>query len=228
MEYRRGLRRSTARMDVHEIWGDAKHNGTRLPLNFYINAFITMWTHFVDRVNTGNEGRGENLTDLVTREEFYRPMWTVFAPNTARGGGATTAPTGSRTHPDNPPEVNRQIQSLVQSNQRLQQNVERLTVEQRRLAVPVFQQPRGLPGTQLMDGHRGGVGAGFGSGGNGGGGGNGGNDNRGPLKRRGGPGGDQRDNGGGGNRGNDGRAGSGDGPRGPRGGDRGRPKRTGR
>ena len=207
--------------------GDAKHNGTRLPLNFYINAFISMWTHFVDRVNTGNEGRGENLTDLVTREEFYRPMWTVFAPNTARGGGATTAPSGSRTHPDNTPEVNRQIQGLLQSNKRLHQNVERLTVEQRRLAVPVFQQPRGLPGTQLMDGHRGGVDAGFGSGGNGGGGGgNGGGDNRGAIKRRGGPGGDQRGNGGGGNRGNGGHGGTGAGQSHKgRGGDRGREKR---
>ena len=45
------------------VWMSVKYGGTnkvpglRLPLKHFIQAFISTWTHFVDRVNNGNDGR---------------------------------------------------------------------------------------------------------------------------------------------------------------------------
>ena len=172
-----------------------------------------MWSSFMDQVCTKNAC----LADLVAKEEFYRPLWTNYLPmattgNGARGGGARgggggTA-SGSTSHPDSPAEVARQINSLVQQNQRLQQHVDRIHSDQRRQQVPVFRQPDRLPGTSnigLSDAQRrggtGGVGNGDGGGGNGwqrGGNGNGNNNDSGGGGR-GGDGGGRRRGGGGDN-----------------------------
>ena len=150
--------------------GNAIAQGKRHPLPFFIQAFTTMWSHFMDQVCNGNNGQGMTLAELVANEPWYRPMWTQYIPMTGngsnRGGGGGGG--GSVSHPDNSHELSRQIHSVIQTNKRLQHNVDRLQPDNRRQMAPVMHPPSMAPGTQRMDGHRGGNGGGgFGGGGNG-------------------------------------------------------------
>ena len=138
----------------------------------------------MNQVCNGNAGRGVNLADLVADEPWHRPLWTQYIPTVAGGGGGRGGGGGSGgsvSHPDNSQELSRQIQTVVQNNKRLQQNVDRLQSDQRRAAPTMY--PPQLHGTHIMDGHRGGTDSGgFGGGGKAGGKGGGGYD-RDEIKR---------------------------------------------
>ena len=153
--------------------GNHKNSGQRLPLKHFLQAFISTMTHFVDRINNGDDGRGESLAVLISREEYYRQFWTMYSDN--KVGSSSSGSTV--LHPDPTGDVKRQLQKVQEQNSRLKQNFDRLQSDHRRLSAPVFQPVTALPGTHP-------VGRG-GSGGSGGGGGGGGRDNtRGAISRK--------------------------------------------
>ena len=162
------------------IWMSIKYNGThkkdgmRLPLKHFIQAFVSTWTHFVDRVNNANDGHGESLALLISREEYYRQFWTIYSDNKVGASSSST----TVMHPDPTGDVKRQLQKVQEQNNRLRQNFDRLQADQRRLSAPVFRPDVAPPGTQLMNGHVSGGGGGGRSGGGGGG------DNKQPLPRK--------------------------------------------
>ena len=152
-------------MDVGKVRWYSQKFGATITLKHFLQAFISTWTHFVDRVNNGDDGRGESLAVLISREEYYRQFWTMYSDN--KVGSSSSGSTVM--HPDPTGDVKRQLQKVQEQNSRLKQNFDRLQSDHRRLSAPVFQPVTALPGTHA-------VGRG-GSGGGGGGGGGGGRDN---------------------------------------------------
>jgi hypothetical protein len=173
--------------------GNATTAGRRHPLSFFLQAYTTMWSHFMERVNNANNGAGMPLAYLVADVAWYRPLWTQYIPSGGKGSGGGAA-TGSVSHPDNPAHIARQLQTVVDRSHRLQQTVDQLRSDARR--PPAMQPPQGFPGTQAMPHHgRGNVDGGYSNnGGKNGGGGNGARNERDSIKRR-----NNDDRGGGGN-----------------------------
>ena len=105
----------------------------------------------MEQVNNANNGADMSSADLVANEPWYRPLWTQYIPAGGRSNGGSGA-TGSVSHPDNPSHIARQLQTVVERSNRLQQTVDQLRSDQRR--PPQMQPPPMLPGTQSMNGHR--------------------------------------------------------------------------
>jgi hypothetical protein len=135
-------------------WMNTKYNGRRLPLSFYMQAYTTMFDHFIDCIKT----RDTSLADLVGKEEFYRPLWTNVAVSVGGGNGnnnngATGSGTGGRgggggggsvpAHPDNSADVNSQIRRLQDQNQRTRQEMDRMRAQHAR---DLRSQPTSYPG----------------------------------------------------------------------------------
>lgn len=171
-------------------WMNTKYDGRRLPLQYFIQAYTTMFDHFIEMIKTHDT----SLAELVSRVEFYRPLWTNYNGGNGQGGGGGNnngnnggrggGGGGSTSHPDNSSTVNAQIKKLQDQNQRAKEEMDRLRSEHTRL---LRTHPSSYPGATSN-----GLGRDGGGNGNHGGGGGKGGDN----------GGGQRSGGGGGGQGN--------------------------
>ena len=157
-------------------WMNTKYSKQRLPLSFFIQAFITMFDSFINDIKS----KGVTLASLVDKEEFYRPLWTNYIPtapigNSGGGGNPRTGgngASGSLSQPDNNPDIQRLMQKIREQNQRLSQQVDRIKTDHRRpepyaaRRVPYFVEP-GTQSNGLSDARRRNNGGGGGSGGGG-------------------------------------------------------------
>jgi len=176
-------------------WMNMKYKERRLPLQYFIQAYTTTFDHFIEQIKTHDTP----LAELVSKVEFYRPLWTNISAgvndngnNGGRGGGGGVP----SSHPDN----NAEIKRLQETNRRQKQAMDDMRSEHARVlrthpsSYPNFTYP-GATSNGNGNGNHGG-GNGNGNGNHGGGGGRGGDNGGG--HRSGGGGGGQRSGGGGG------------------------------
>ena len=186
-------------------WMNTKYDGRRLPLQYFIQAYTTMFDHFIEMIKTHDT----SLAELVSEVEFYRPLWTNMSAgvnnngnNGGRGGGGGV----SSPHPDTSSAVTGQIKKLQEQNQRAKEEMDRMRSEYTRL---LRTHPSSYPGATYPGATSNGNGNGNHGGGNGngngnyGGGGGKGGDNGGGQRSGGGGGGQRSGGGGGNNNGND-------------------------
>ena len=57
-------------------WMNAKYNGNRLPLRFFVQAYISTFSGFIEAIRTNDT----SLASLVANTSLYRSYWINFAP----------------------------------------------------------------------------------------------------------------------------------------------------
>ena len=113
-------------------WMNQKYDGKRLPLKFYVQAYVSTFSAFIDAVRTHNTP----LAQLAVNTSTFRSYWVNYAPPAGppqmqppRGPPPQLALSGHPGQPDNSREIHR----LREANAKLHARVDSVASSQKTL-----------------------------------------------------------------------------------------------
>ena len=113
--------------DQFFVWMNTKYEGRRLPLQFFLAAYVATFQYFYEEIRLHDT----HLSTLVKNVSAYRPFWTQTAAANARDAAPAMSPppraqSGNSAIPDSGRnvEVLRAMSKLSQQNEKLFTKVE--------------------------------------------------------------------------------------------------------
>lgn len=112
-------------------WMNTKYNKVRLPLSFFVQAYVSTFTFFFDQVHQTDA----TLSSLIKDEASYRSFWTQYSGPVIRDvpekGKAEGNASGSFTQPDNDSMVTREMQKMRAMQDRLHAKIDKFASSRR-------------------------------------------------------------------------------------------------